>query len=855
MVGYLWSFAIATTEQSYSPYLGSATSNCLIPGCSPCTFSIIDNSIIGCVPKVSSPSKNSIQQLCTNCQAGCNTLACLTCTNCGLNSCEFVTDQILCACPENSTATESTCVCSDGQYFNNTHCLNCLQDCSKCSYSTTCDECISLNAVPTTGGCKCKTGFYNSTALHSIDSCISCESDCSECDSTGQCTQCKISNALPSLNCKCEIGFYNNGNVCKPCYDECESCNSFEACLSCKAKFAEIDNFGCKCVEGYGGKGVLSFSDSCVKCHDDCETCSKINACDTCKIENTQPGNVGCECKNSFFLDNGECKACPTDCKKCDFSQCLECSDDLAQVNGTGCYCPEGTFTKNFNDLECQACRQDCKSCSDDKTCDECLILGAVKRSIGCGCESGYYSDSVSCIKCSTWSEKSNSCLFCEQGTYFLNGICFDCPPLCTTCQVGQCLECVKNAELVNDACVCSANFQGTEECVLKNFEVSVVIDESNNLILIFSLEPKGTIDENNVKISIPDLEFTYEVIEFNPKSYKVKIIYNKEVIGDHEGDCVISNEIISIMNTTLLETHFVVKIVGTSVSSSKQYLNSTYTTTASSSLYIAVSLTFFLSLFNMNFISFWSFLNTIQLLIYIRMISTYLPTNFDIILKSLRESLHILNIFDYFVDRKGFTNLNRKFYEFGFKSSILFLNVGDIITIFLILLANNFLVAILKRMTVFKYFSCNFVKKIIAKLDSNYKYNAYIRFIIQSYLDFGVAGLLALISLETDTIIGIFNYIFSTAIVILVISTPIKTIIFINQHKDEIKGLDQELMQKYGSFFYEVSNDKGLFASYFYVFFFIKRLAFIIVLFSLQSYPLMQLMISFILTTSVFDI
>jgi hypothetical protein len=849
IMGYVWSFFLYDSEETFSNHISGDSTNCLVQGCSACSESVVLETSSGCIPnqliKVQSPTGSS----CSTCKEGCNSESCLTCTTCSIKSCQFENSQILCACPENTTATESTCVCIDSFYFDGTRCQSCLSDCFQCSNNSTCTKCKSLNSEPSPGGCKCKTGFFNTSSLDTSSACLSCGSGCSSCLPSGKCSQCKVSGAVLDLNCECASGFYLSDNKCKPCYSECKECSSFGVCLTCIALEALPKSFGCECLEGYGAASILNSVDSCVKCHEDCLKCESTGKCVICKDDTKIPDGISCKCKEGFYLAQ-QCEKCPEDCRECDEFQCFSCLDTLALADSSGCYCPEGTFTESFSPLICRTCRSDCKTCSNDKTCDECLVEGADKRDIGCSCPVMFYVKGLKCVKCETWNEEKGSCVFCELKEFFYNGKCFSCPKLCLECNAQVCSKCVEFATVVNGTCVCLGQYEGDGECHLKAFIANVEVDGNFNILIRFSLDLKSELTESDLDVSSDQSGITFTLSSFNARSYKMIMTYSNSKSQKITARLRIGKNVISNFNSSLVSNEFFIDISRNGTNANSQ-LNSTFSQVGKNSFYVIASISFFISIFNFNFVSFWNFLNSIQIIVYLGLINTHLPLKFKILLSALREVTRVFNMFDFFISEKHFTKLKGRFYDFGIKSYSIFYNAGHLITALIFIFSNDLIVSFFSK-TLEKFPKCRRIHGCLGTLNKKFRFNSYIRFIIQSYLDIGVACTIGLQYIKIETLAEVFSFFLSIILSLAIILTPMLSLIFMNKHKDEITQGDSNLMQKYGSLFYELSNDHGLLASFFYFFFFLRRLIFIVILFSLEDYPTFQISLTLILNISV---
>ncbi|OMJ77239.1 hypothetical protein SteCoe_23237 [Stentor coeruleus] len=252
-----------------------------------------------------------------------------------------------------------------------------------------------------------------------------------------------------------------------------------------------------------------------------------------------------------------------------------------------------------------------------------------------------------------------------------------------------------------------------------------------------------------------------------------------------------------------------------------------------------------------MNFVSLWSFLSTMQIIIYLRITNIPLPQKLNALLKAFQKTSSLPNPFVYAIDIQKSSKTSQVFYNFGYKTTNLLLNLGNLLTALSTICANMILFYILKRLTNFKPLSIGFVKNFIENTTKKFKYSAYLRFLIQFYLDFGICSIIGLSNKPIAYWTEILSLSLCVIIAILVILIPILIFWFIITHKNQILSHETETEEKFGSLFYEFSNDHGLFSSMFYVFYFLRRGIFIFIVFSLDNYPLVQVIMNYLLSIS----
>jgi Concanavalin A-like lectin/glucanases superfamily len=210
---YMWNYIISEDLSSLSQYWTQSSSVCLFgTGCGyNCSPGIVDPDLgTGCLSLVTTQNTDATGVACPNsCSAGCSSAQCLSYTTSGADV-----------------------ICSSGHYSIPalvSSCSLCYKECLTCTQSNTCSSCIASNAHPDSViGCKCNTGYYNSSTLksylvgHLITAfyCLLCDPSCLTCSAGTyyECTSC--SNYYLSGVCleSCPLGYQTIGKNCSLAY-------------------------------------------------------------------------------------------------------------------------------------------------------------------------------------------------------------------------------------------------------------------------------------------------------------------------------------------------------------------------------------------------------------------------------------------------------------------------------------------------------------------------------------------------------------------------------------------------------------------------------------------------------------
>ena len=213
----------------------------------------------------------------------------------------------------NENSLYSSWICEPTFYYDN-GCKSCLPGCNNCKFGTNCTFCI--------------------------------DPLCSECDlySGNQCSNCIPNAEKIDTICKCSSTFYDLAGQCINCNNRlCTECNKTTPKVCSKCKTNAYLNAASDCICNFNH---YKLNDECVYCPDSsCQKCSG-----TCT-----------ECKIGYYLINGICNSCLSQCNTCvnqTISGCLTCKRLLNNICSNSCpnyyivsssnICSEGN-AKGFN--------------------------------------------------------------------------------------------------------------------------------------------------------------------------------------------------------------------------------------------------------------------------------------------------------------------------------------------------------------------------------------------------------------------------------------------------------------------------------------------------------------------------
>ncbi|CAG9335944.1 unnamed protein product [Blepharisma stoltei] len=397
---------------------------------------------------------------------------------------------------------------------------------------------------------------------------------------------------------------------------------------------------------------------------------------------------------------------------------------------------------------ECSSCRDSSKFCNlcDNPKCYSCTDYAATSC---LECISN--ASNITSCKCNYglgWNPSLGACEICQANQFKANDSCFDCPDLCTQCEnEDKCISCVKNAELRSGSCFCPPE-QLKKSICLSVFHVTLAVNPINTLTLSFSEDLKKNLTDIQILVQIHNKTISLWSVtyisnrtfliscDFGIKKFKKTVV--TVLFKDLEG-------IQSISGSVLLEKYLIGTLYNSDVMPEEiiEIKNQ-----VSAGIKILVGLGAIFSIFSLNPSSLWTMLNTIQLLAYIPYASYPITEKISVFFKSMNNFNIVPNLFLLFIEENESNSPYSRASNYGYDSYLIFVNIGSDATV---------LCCIIIATPLVYYFSkCSqrYIGKKFKKIFKEYKFATFLRFWIVSYLEFGFASIIGILSTENYEIL-----------------------------------------------------------------------------------------------------
>jgi hypothetical protein len=363
-------------------------------------------------------------------------------------------------------------------------------------------------------------------------------------------------------------------------------------------------------------------------------------------------------------------------------------------------------------------------------------------------------------------------------------------------------------------------------------------VSSDNDLTLTFSDDVNLTHDDLTLTIEgLTDFTFTLE--EISAQEWKF-ILNTSQAISDGAYVTVtITNPSIGGEASLASNTATGVLTSQSAPLTAEEAQAAAIGATATAASTIAVTTSIALSFASGSMSSAWGMINNIQIVGYIPMMHIDLPIGLSSFFKSLLDFSLVPNLFEYFVTDDSPKNI-KSARRVGIDSSLFIMNAGELLTTFFLMLMSWPVSLMLSNCSNHK------VAKYFYDISSSFRWSFFIRFLIEGYIDFTFAALFQLHNAEAASFSLLANVCLAGAFMVLIIAAPVVCVYFVSKNYERYQDPEEkDFRTKYGSVFDEFKNDKGFLSCSFYCLFFLRRLLYVGILYLLQDFPLVQVILN----------
>jgi hypothetical protein len=354
------------------------------------------------------------------------------------------------------------------------------------------------------------------------------------------------------------------------------------------------------------------------------------------------------------------------------------------------------------------------------------------------------------CNLTSFMDPESNTCLRCLSNCS--NG-CRD-NSSCNICQDQHCKSC---ADYDQESCVdCDYGYvlnyiYNNKTCTRCTFKAYLTISSDDILIIVFEQALGTPLSDTDLNITINKVPANFIVQQIDDYSYLLNITYTISIRSDDKVHVKITKTLVSKIDSLLETTDLSIKLFPMISNSSENDIDNAI---GYSKMCVLIVTTISLCCAGLSLSPgmFFTFLNAAEIYTYVLLYNTQLHPLLTTVLSSLQVNSAIPNIFSYFISSDQGNPIPVQFNNFSEVSDLIFLNSGSLLTLLLGLIAFWILIKCIPSIKL------KFIKNKIEILKTNYKYQVFLRYYLQSYLELSLNSTIAIMNYQFKTYINAIN-------------------------------------------------------------------------------------------------
>lgn len=276
---------------------------------------------------------------------------------------------------------------------------------------------------------------------------------------------------------------------------------------------------------------------------------------------------------------------------------------------------------------------------------------------------------------------------------------------------------------------------------------------------------------EEDLVVQNQQKNISFYVSTISKSKYAIYVVGRKYIKSVEEFKVNIIREIASISLLWLAEKNYTAvlkKLVSDETEDDDGYYDFFYTCSNSVTM-VFLWTTLIFAVVCSNYQAFWAMLSYVQFMTFMYLISVPFPSRTKAVVLGLRRYYMMPNFFNYFPTYRGNEHSYSRISDLGMHTNSMVENIGGVLSTFFCFIVLFYFAKILH------WGASNYCKnndkfiKVLKNVMNSFKYNFYIRFTLQAYMELLVSGLLAIFSASVKIVSQGYNLLGACAIVVII--------------------------------------------------------------------------------------
>lgn len=237
-------------------------------------------------------------------------------------------------------------------------------------------------------------------------------------------------------------------------------------------------------------------------------------------------------------------------------------------------------------------------------------------------------------------------------------------------------------AFIKNDLCICELGYNGTESCELIDFSLAFVVNSDNSLNLTFSDNLLNIISSSDLTLEIENVEdFTWTMERMSDSNYFISISSNEEIKQDNPiiVNVLDLNYLVSA-NNGLLQTNIYFGILNSFSPTTQASAIDSVSAQTSAAVQTAMGGVLAVSMLNPNPASFWTLLNTLQIVSFLGVSKIPMSEKMFAFIKNLNGLSIMPNPLEWILDKDSGTAPYPQAVKYGYDTDLFLVNAGQMV-------------------------------------------------------------------------------------------------------------------------------------------------------------------------------